>query len=195
MGIDRWMDLFLSGPPALREMLLEKCSEFCARQVAELREAGADLVAYTNPVASADFLTPRLFRELALPSIRRDIDMTGPAGIVYFCGGGRILPTIEPILESTGLGAFYLNPFDDVAGAKRILAGRGLCVASINDIRLIDGSPKEIREEVRRIMAEGAPGGGFVFGTLLMPAMIPEDNIRAMIEAAHEFGSYGHAFA
>jgi uroporphyrinogen decarboxylase len=191
MGMDRWMQLLLLGPATLREALLAKCSEFCIRQAAALREAGADLVAYTNPVASADFLTPRLFRELALPSIRRDIAGTGVAGVVYFCGGGRILPTIEPILEATGLGAFYLNPYDDVAEAKRVLSGRGLCIGAINDIRLIDGSPGEIRDDVRRIMAAGMPGGGFLFGTLLMPAMIPEDNIRVMVEAAHEFGSYG----
>lgn len=193
MGMDRWMQLLLLGPAPLRDELLSKCSEFCIRQTAALRAAGADLVAYTNPVASADFLTPRLFGELALPSIRRDIEAIGTAGTVYFCGGGRILPTIEPLLEATGLGAFYLNPYDDVAEAKRLLSGRGLCIAAINDIRLIDGTADEIRADVRRIMAAGAPGGGFLFGTLLMPSLIPEENIRVMVEAAHEFGSYGHA--
>jgi uroporphyrinogen decarboxylase len=195
MGMDRWMHLLLLGPATLRDELLAKCSDFCIRQAAALRAAGADLVAYTNPVASADFLTPRLFRELALPSILRDIEAMGTAGTVYFCGGGRILPTIEPLLAATGLGAFYLNPYDDVAEAKRILSGRGLCIAAINDIRLIDGTAAEIRADVRRIMAAGAPGGGFLFGTLLMPSMIPEDSIRVMIEAAHEYGSYGGADA
>ncbi|HEY3489280.1 MAG TPA: uroporphyrinogen decarboxylase family protein [Candidatus Deferrimicrobiaceae bacterium] len=191
MGMDHWMRLLLTGPVSLREELLSKCSDFCTRQVRALREAGADFVAYTNPVASADFLTPRLFRELALPTICRDIEAVGPAGIVYFCGGGRILPTIAPIREATGLDAFYLNPFDDVAEAKRLLAGQGMCIGAINDIRLIDGSPEEIRADVRRIMAAGAPGGNFLFGTLLMPAMIPDDSIRVMIDAAHEFGEYG----
>jgi uroporphyrinogen decarboxylase len=42
------------------------------------------------------------------------------------------------------------------------------------------------------MMDEGMPGGKFLFGTLVMPYGIPETNIRAMLEAAYEFGSYGN---
>jgi uroporphyrinogen decarboxylase len=39
-------------------------------------------------------------------------------------------------------------------------------------------------------MEDGKPGGGFIFGTLLMPYAIPEDNIRAMMTAARQHGRY-----
>ena len=49
----------------------------------------------------------------------------------------------------------------------------------------------EAKEQVKKIMEEGAPGGGFIFGTLVMPYDIPDENIYAIIDAAHEFGRYG----
>jgi uroporphyrinogen decarboxylase len=36
----------------------------------------------------------------------------------------------------------------------------------------------------------GMPGGHFLFGTGVMPLSVPESNIRAMLEAAFEYGSY-----
>jgi hypothetical protein len=36
----------------------------------------------------------------------------------------------------------------------------------------------------------GAPGGGFIFGTMMIPCGIPKTNIRAMIRADHESGTY-----
>ena len=56
---------------------------------------------------------------------------------------------------------------------------------------LLDWTETEIRTEVRRICEAGKPGGKFFFGTLLMPYRIPERNIRALFDAAYEFGALG----
>jgi uroporphyrinogen decarboxylase len=60
----------------------------------------------------------------------------------------------------------------------------------INDIRLIDSSEEEVRAEVKRIIEAGMAGSRFLFGSLVMPYCIPERNIRAMLEAAYEYGSW-----
>lgn len=190
MGIGQWLDLFLSGDPLLRDELLEFCSRFCSRQITALREAGADLIVYVNPVASATFIPPHKSRELALPWVSRDLEQPGQAGVVFFNGGGRINPILADLQAQTGIGAYYLNPFDDIAEARRILGPQALVAGAINDIRLIDWSPQEIDEEVERIMRAGKQGGGFIFGTLMMPFRIPEENIRALVAAAIKHGSY-----
>jgi len=190
MGIDAWMQLFLLGDQQQRDLLLAKCSQSVSLQIAALREAGADLIVYVNPVASATFITLAQFRQLALPWVARDLGPTGPTGVVYFNGGGRINPMLADLQATTGIGAYYLNPFDDIVEAKEILAGRALVAGAINDVRLIDWTPAEIDRQVARIMEDGKPGGGFIFGTLLMPYAIPEDNIRAMMTAARQHGRY-----
>jgi uroporphyrinogen decarboxylase len=39
------------------------------------------------------------------------------------------------------------------------------------------------------MLAAGIPGGRFFFGTGVMPLDIPQENIRAMLEAAFEYGT------
>lgn len=190
MGISAWMELFLCGDPAVRSMLLEKCSLFCRRLIQALREAGADIIVYTNSVATANFITIPQFKSLALPAVLSDLQEVGTGGVVYFNGGGRINPHLTILLQQTGLRAFYINPFDDISEAKTALGEQALLVAAINDIRLILWTEEDIDREVKRIMEEGKTGGGFIFSTLMMPCAIPEKNIRVMLDAAYRYGRY-----
>lgn len=190
MGIDKWLDLLLNGPESLRKELLEKCSNFCIRLINALREVGADGVSYSNPVGSADFFNIDQFKELSLEWIIRDIKTAGPDGITYFNGGGRINPMLDSLIEHTGILTYYINPLDDVAEAKNIIGDRGISSGVINDIPLMDWDRNTIYNEVKTIMRTGAEGGRFLFGTLVMPYMIPEENIRHLFNAAREYGVY-----
>lgn len=190
MGIGAWLDLLLNGDPHLRDQLLEKCAQFCSRKILALREAGADLIVYNNPLASASFITPQKSNQLALPWVMKDLEKSGPAGIVFFNGGGRINPILADLKNHTGIGAYYLNPFDDIAEARQILGPDALIVGAINDIRLIDWTPAEIDKEVEKMMIAGKHAGNFIFGTLLMPYRIPEENIRALVSSSIKHGHY-----
>ena len=190
MGIEKWLELLFMGPPELRDMLLEKCSLFCRRKIMALREAGTDMIAYANGVATDAFLNPSQFEQLAVSWINSDVKDTGTQDLVYFNAGGPINGTVPSILERTEFRALYISPEDSVEKAREMTKGKALLAAAINDIMLISWSRKEIEDETRRIMEAGAEGGGFIFGTLLMPCMIPEDSIKILIEAAHRYGTY-----
>lgn len=56
---------------------------------------------------------------------------------------------------------------------------------------LSQGTPLEVREDVRRRIEDLAPGGGFVFATVHnIQADVPPENLVAMWEALQEFGVY-----
>lgn len=189
MGMEKWMRLLLMGPRDLRDELLEKCHDFFVKEVRAYREAGADVLVYSNPFGSTDFVPMSFFESTTLPWIERDLKATGTEGMVYYCGSARFNKVIDRVVQRTGIGTYYLSPLDDVAEGKAALAGRGLCCGVINDIPLIDWTPEEVAAEVRRLIDAGRPGGRFLFGTLLMPMAIPEANIRALMEAAHRYGT------
>lgn len=188
MGMERWMELLLVGPASVRDDLLRMCSDFFRKQIRTFRDGGADVLLYSNPFGSTDFLSLKQFRELVLPWMERDLAEGGPDGVVYYCGSARFNRVIDEVIRRLGITTFYLSPLDDVAEGKRIIADRGLACGTINDIMLVDWSPDEIRDEVEKIIQAGRPGGRFLFGTILMPRFIPERNIRAMLDAAYEFG-------
>ena len=191
MGMENWLNLLLSGPFNLRDQLLVKCSEFFRKELAAYREAGADVIVYSNPFSSLDIIPRRIFTELSLPWMERDLQGVNLDGIVYYCGGARMNPVITEVMARTGLSTYYLSPLEEIAVGKRLIGDRGLTCGVINDIPLIDWSPEQVRAEVKRLLADGMPGGRFLFGTLVMPLAIPEDNIRAMVDAACEFGFMG----
>ena len=190
MGIEKWMQMLMMGPHDLRDELLAKCSDFFRKQVAAYRAAGADVLVYSNPFGSTDFIPRKFFNELSLPWMERDLGPGGTSGIVYYCGSARFNNVIEAVINRLGIGVFYLSPMDDIAEGKRLVAGRGLTCGVINDIMLLEWSKEEIRSEVKRMIEAGKPGGKFLFGTLVMPYNIPEENIRTMLEAAYEYGRF-----
>lgn len=190
MGIDKWLDLLINGPKSLRKELLQKCSDFCIKLIKALRATGADGVSYSNAVGSADFFSLEQFKDLSLEWIVRDIDAVGPEGITYFNGGGRINPMIDTIIKHTGITTYYINPLDDTAQAKKIIGDRGISSGVINDILLVDWQKEDIYNEVKSIMKSGAKDGRFIFGTLVMPYLIPEENIHHLFNAAREYGVY-----
>ncbi len=188
LGMESWMELLLNGPTPLRDELLTKCSDFFRVEIAAYRDAGADILLYSNPFGSTDFLPMKLIEELSLPWMVRDLEPGGVAGVVYYCGSSRLNAVIPKVLARTGIAAYYLSPLDDLVEARRLVGDKVVLAGVINDIPLIGWPPECVREEVRRIVAAGMLGGRFLFGTLVMPLAIPEHNIRALLEAAFEFG-------
>lgn len=190
MGMDKWFDLLFFGPTDVRDELLRKCSAFFHQEVAAYRQAGADIILYANPFGSTDFIPMKQFNQLSMPWMKKDLQPGGVADVVYYCGSSRMNNVIKPVVEQLAIQTFYLSPNDDVAIGKQNVAGQGLTWGVINDILLIDWTEQEVRAEVKRIIEAGMAGGKFGFGTLVMPYKIPERNIRAMLDAAYEFGRY-----
>jgi uroporphyrinogen-III decarboxylase len=78
--------------------------------------------------------------------------------------------------------------------AKRRCVARGVSVWGNLELKLLEqGSPEQVRAEVRRVMEQAKEGGGFVLMPTAAPINTPlspktEANYRAFIEAALEFG-------
>jgi uroporphyrinogen decarboxylase len=133
------------------------------------------------------------FQEFSLPWMRRDLEPGGVGGLVYYCGMAPFNNVIEQVLTELGIGTYYISPLADLAEAKAIIGERALTCGVIDDIKMIHWTPAEVRAEVKRLCAAGMqyagqPSRRFLFGNGVMPLAVPEANIRAMIEAAFEYG-------
>jgi uroporphyrinogen decarboxylase len=189
MSMEKWLELLMIGDPVLRDMLLEKCSDFFRKEIAAYRKAGADVLVYADPYGSTDIIPMRLFKELSLKWIKRDLEPGGLNGVVYYVGGARLNTVADEVIREVGISVFYPSPMEDITESMRIIDNRALCAAVINDIKLLDWTPEEVRTEVKRIVQSGLKvGNKLFFGTVVMPYGIPEENIKAMIDAAKEYG-------
>jgi uroporphyrinogen decarboxylase len=190
MGMDKWMELLLNGPADVRDELLLKCSDFFQKEVAAYRAAGANVLVYSTPFGSTSFVGMKRFKEFSMPWMKRDLAPGGVANIVYYCGMAPFNNVIAQVMEELKIGVYYISPMADLAEAKAIIGDKALTCGVIDDIKMIHWTPEQTRAEVKRLCEIGKPGGHFLFGNGVMPLAVPEANIRAMVDAALEYGSW-----
>ena len=192
MGMEKWLELLLLGPAAVRDLLLHKCFDFFVRETAAYRQAGADIFVYSNPFGSPDTVSEQFFTRQVLPWIQKEMDAVGYDGMVYYCGTSRFNSILALLLEATGFNAFHISPLDDISEAAGIIGTRALTCGVINDIKLRTLSENAVRHEVQRIIDAGITQGPFLFTTGVMPFDIPERTIRTMLETAYQHGTRAH---
>jgi uroporphyrinogen decarboxylase len=158
--------------------------------VAEADDYGTDLSLLVSPDLLRRLVFPRLARIISL------VKSQNPKARIVFHSCGAIRDIIPDLIEC---GIDALNPVQygavgmGLAGLKRDF-GRELCFwgGGVDTQRVLPrGSPAEVEDEVRRNLDIMAPGGGYVFATVHnIQADVPLANLRAMLRALREHGSY-----
>ena len=143
-------------------------------------------------------LSPEMYRELVKPVQRRTFEFfrNKTHAKRFFHTDGSVYPIIEDFIE---IGAEVLNPIQvsaagmgDTARLKAEFGDRLAFWGAIDTHRVLPlGSPEDVREEVRRRLADLAPGGGYVLCSVhnIQPE-VPPENVVAMFDAAYELGRY-----
>lgn len=184
---------------ALAERLLEWMIEFWD---AVLTQVGpyVDVVALADDLGTQSGLifSPQVYRRIYKPRLRRLIESVHAKtkAKIWFHSCGAIFELIPDLIEA---GVEILNPVQvsakgmDSAVLKREF-GKDLVFwgGGCDPQRILPfGSPEQVRAEVKRRIADFAPGGGYVFGPIHnIQAGVPPSNVIAFYEAALEFGNY-----
>ena len=141
---------------------------------------------------SIQLLSCDMYREFVLPCHRRLFEeLAGPGPhSIHLCGDAtRHFKMIRDELNVMGFDTGFPVDF----GRLRKELGPDVLINGGPSVQfLLQHTPEEIREEVRRILSTGVmEGGKFVLreGNNVAPG-IPEANLNAMYDAAKEFGAY-----
>jgi uroporphyrinogen decarboxylase len=142
--------------------------------------------------------SPRMFRELALPVLRRVTEMSWDLGIpthVHSCGPERLLVkmaaeetklTIVDPLEIPPMGDCDLAELKHLYGHKIILKGN-LHTTNV----MLNGSVDDVVSASKKCIDAAAVGGGFILSTGdQTPRDAPFENIFAVVETARTYGKY-----
>lgn len=202
-GLDNLLaDLALGSP--VGEAVLDKVLEHkLAYWEHVLTEVAGEIVV----AAEADDLCTQNGLLMSLPMYRRYlqprhrqlfslIKSKAPRAKLFYHSCGSVWDLIPDLID---VGVDILNPVQvsaakmDTAALKRRF-GKELVFwgGGVDTQRVLPfGSPRQVREEVKRRIDELAPGGGFVFAAVhCIQADVPPQNIQAMWEALQEHGGY-----
>jgi len=187
--------------PDFVHAFMERYADFWVRLTERaLQEVGAlvDLAMFGDDLGTQQgpVMSPALYRRLIKPYHARMVQAVkgfGKPVLLHSCGS--VAAFIPDLIE---LGFDALHPIQvsardmDSARLKREY-GRAITFwGAVDTQRVLPlGTPQEVREEVRRRIADLGPGGGYVLGAVHnIQAEVPVENILAMFEAAREFGKY-----
>lgn len=184
LGISRLVECAVEQPEETRRflwMLAENQGAFCRAIV----EAGLD-VAFFESAAAPPLLSPRLFREMELPALKRAIAVAEscvnhPVPCIM---GGDTFKVFDDLL-STGTNFVVINPeTDQAAFVARLRAEFPHVRVRINmrpDI-VICRDPAAIYREVDRILAFAGGHPNCVLGTGALPYEAPPENVHLIRE-------------
>jgi len=103
---------------------------------------------------------------------------------------GSYMTRIERCNEFPKGAVSWLFDKTDMATAKKVLGDKCCISGNVPTSLLTTGTPSEVKEYCRNLIEVCAPGGGYILaGGANIDAGKPE-NLRAMMEAAKEYGVY-----
>ncbi len=149
-----------------------------------------DDIAYTEGL----LLAPVHFRRYLFPWLRRMGELCAARGVPWiFHSDGDLTEVIEDLIDC---GFHALHPIEakamDIVALKRRYGGALALMGNLDlAYPLSLGTPAEVAAEVRRLLREVAPGGGYCLGSgNSVPEYVPLANYQAMRETALACGAY-----
>jgi uroporphyrinogen decarboxylase len=164
--------------------LLEVCTEveiaFARAQI----EAGADIIGVGDAIAS--LVSPRMYREFALPCEQRifqAVHEAGAIGRLHICGNTtRILPDM---LDS-GADIIDLDWMVDIHKAAAVVDDRAALCGNFDPVAvMLQGTPEAVEDAVRYCLEHGGRRHFSAAGCEI-PEGTPHENLRAHARALKE---------
>jgi len=177
---------------AFVEAVLDRFCEWSYVVAERVCQLGFDAYVSTDDMAfkTATFFSPAVFRELVLPRYQRLAQEVTLPWLIH--SDGNLLPFLDDLL---GLGIVGLHPNEkgamDIRATKRDYGDR-ICVLGNLDLNILGmGTPQDVDDEVRELIRDLAPGGGYILtsGNSLAGYLLPE-NVVAMSRADQNYGHY-----
>ena len=191
MGIERFSLAFYEDREFLEDML-DLFFDWSVTVAAKACTLGFDLYVSTDDMAfkSAPYFSPALFREIVVPRYQRLAKQITLPWIVH--SDGNIVPFLDDLIS---VGIRGLHPLEkgavDILEVKKTYGDRICCLGNV-DLNLLAGAtPKEVEDEVRWLVKNVGPGGGYIMtsGNSLAAYCIPE-NVLAMRDTLQACGVY-----
>ncbi|MEJ2110637.1 MAG: uroporphyrinogen decarboxylase family protein [Acidobacteriota bacterium] len=177
------------------EKLLEAIdvvTDFTIRQTVEQANAMGSTSAFFPLHKGADgFMSPQQFEKFYWPSLKKVVEGLMKEGIRSdLFAEGAYTTRLETVNEFPKGAVSWLFDRTDMAAAKKVLGDKCCIAGNVPTSLMVTGNYKETKEYCRKLIETCAPGGGFILAGGASNDNGNPENLRAMMDAAKEFGKY-----
>jgi hypothetical protein len=137
------------------------------------------------------FMSAKQFETFYWPSLRKVCLALIDEGIVpSLFAEGSYITRLETVNEFPKGAVAWRFDRTDMATAKKVLGDKCCISGNVPTSLLSTGTAQEVREYCRNLIEVCAPGGGYILSAGASVDQAPPENLRAMMEAAKEYGVY-----
>jgi [methyl-Co(III) methanol-specific corrinoid protein]:coenzyme M methyltransferase len=167
----------------LFEQALDLANEAAIMYANAMAEAGADIIAIADPVASPDLMSPDSFKQFLQSRLQKFSASVNSVTVLHICG--NVNPILNYMADCGFEGLSVEEKIGSAKKAKEVIGGRARFVGNVSSpFTLLPGPIDKIKAEAKQALADGvdvlAPGCGIA-------PMTPLENIKAMVAARDEF--------
>lgn len=178
--------------------LLEITSDATAAFLLAQVDRGVDLAYVGDSLASADVISPAMYREYALPyhqkvfaAVKDRARGRGVYTLLHICGDNT--PALAEFAKS-GADLIEIDHKMDLARCREILGPRIAMIGNLDPVRtLLQGAVATVFEaSLAAIRAARGQEGGFILGSgCFVPVGTPVENLIQMVEASRQAAQGG----
>ena len=160
--------------------------------VGAANDAGSPVVLMPLHKGTGGFMSNQQFETFYWPTLKEVMLGLIDEGLVPLpFAEGDYTPRLEIIKDMpSGKVIWYFEEMD-MARAKKVLGDNACIAGNLPAAVLCTGTPQEVKGGCRRLIETCAPGGGYILTASASMNRGNPDNLRAMMEAAKEYGVYG----
>lgn len=184
------MDMF-QRPEKLHEAM-ERITPLTIRNAIGMADgSGVPIVIMPLHKGADTFMSVKQYETFYWPTFRKIIMALVNEGIVpILFAEGSYNKRLEIIGDfPKGTVAWYFDQ-TDIFHAKEVIGDTCCILGNVPTSLIMTGTPQQVKEHCRKLIEGCGKGGGYVLsGGAMVDAGNP-DNLRAMMEAAQEYGAY-----
>jgi MtaA/CmuA family methyltransferase len=146
-----------------------------------------------DPLASENLVSPKQFDEFVKPYLRETIDgiykITGQKPSLHICGKTK---NVWSKLRDLNISTFSVDNYEDIEELKSTLGDKVCILGNIDPVSVIKkGTIDEIDKSVKQCIKKAAdsPNGYIIGSGCDIPAGVPRENLKAVIDATKKYSS------
>jgi [methyl-Co(III) methanol-specific corrinoid protein]:coenzyme M methyltransferase len=148
----------------------------------EYEKAGTDYITVREMGATSDVLSPRVFKSLILPYLKKIFEKITVPSVLHICGKTN---DIVPFMVESGARAVSVDQKNDVAESRKKLGKDARIFGNYDPYNvLVAGTPGLVSETIKKCINDGV--SAVWPGCDIWPT-VPPENFKAMMDEVKEY--------
>ena len=183
-----WMlDLMMEENHERVFKLLDYCTDVSSQFVRLMAKTGADMVSNGDSPAGPAMISPAMYRKFALPYEKKIVDVAHECGLPYMlhiCGDTTV---ILEAMKETGIDSVELDYGTDIQAVHDVYGNDVVFSGCIDPSGvMLQGTPEIVAAEAQKVLDIYADSPAYIVNAgCAVPTLTPEENLRALVETAH----------